>query len=259
MSQNSLKNKLIFITGASSGIGAACAKLFAQQGARLLLCARNTERLEKVAQQLRDEYNVELKTLVLDITQHKQVSQQITSLPKEWRAVDILINNAGLALGLDSLQQGDVADWDGMIDTNVKGLLYVTRAFLPAMVERNSGHIINICSIAGHELYPKGVVYCATKHAVRALSKGLRMDLFGTKIRVSSVDPGAVHTNFSEVRFKGDKARATALYEGFEPLTGEDVANAVVYCASCPPHVNIAEIIIMPTDQASMTMINRTQ
>ena len=259
MSQNSLKNKLVFITGSSSGIGAACAKLFAQQGARLLLCARSTDRLEKVAQQLRDEYHAEVQTLILDIAQHKQVSQQINSLPKEWQTVDILINNAGLALGLDSLQQGDVADWDGMIDTNVKGLLYVTRAFLPSMVERNSGHIINICSIAGHELYPKGAVYCATKHAVRALSKGLRMDLFGTKIRVSSVDPGAVHTNFSEVRFKGDKARAAALYEGFEPLTGEDVANAVVYCASCPPHVNISEIIIMPTDQASMTMINRAQ
>jgi 3-hydroxy acid dehydrogenase/malonic semialdehyde reductase len=257
MSANSLKNKLVFITGASSGIGAACAHLFAKQGAKLLLCARNLERLEKVARPLRDKYSVDIHTFELDVAQRDVVAQRIKALPAAWQQVDILVNNAGMALGLEHLQEGNVTDWDATIDTNVKGLLYVTRAFLSMMVERNSGHIINIGSIAGHELYPKGIVYCATKHAVRALSNGLRIDLFGTKIRVSSVDPGAVRTNFSEVRFKGDKARAEAIYEGFQPLQAEDVADAVVYCASCPPHVNISEIIIMPTDQACATMINR--
>ncbi|AHE67967.1 SDR family oxidoreductase [Legionella oakridgensis] len=252
-----LKDKIVLITGASSGIGKACAKQFAYAGARLLLCARRLELLHAFAAQLREEYAVDVHVFKLDVCQHSQVMEALNDLPASWRNIDILINNAGLASGLEAVQHADVSDWEKMIDTNVKGLLYVTRAVLPQMVERNSGHVINIGSIAGHQVYPKGAVYCATKHAVMALSQGFRQDLLGTKIRVSSVDPGAVETNFSLVRFKGDKERATAVYEGMEPLSPDDIADAVFYCATRPAHVNINEIIILPTDQASATMISR--
>jgi 3-hydroxy acid dehydrogenase / malonic semialdehyde reductase len=181
------------------------------------------------------------------------VALTLNALPAEWKAVDVLINNAGLAAGLDSIQSGNIDDWEQMIDTNLKGLLYVTRAILPNMIERNQGHIINIGSVAGHYVYPHGVVYCATKFGVNALSSGLRMDLQGTKIRVSTVDPGAVETNFSVVRFKGDEKRAAAVYAGMEALTPNDIADAVFYCASRPPHVNISEIIVLPTDQTIIT------
>lgn len=254
---NRLKDKVVFITGASSGIGAACAKQFAQHGAKLLLCARRLEKLNELADQLRSTYDTEIFTFPLDVSQYNKVSSALKNLTQQWHAVDILLNNAGLAAGLDTIQEGNLEDWEEMINTNVKGLLYVTKEILPQMIARNSGHIINIGSVAGHHVYPKGAVYCATKYAVNALTHGLRMDLYGKKIRVSTVDPGAVETNFSLVRFKGDVTRAAAVYEGMEALTPDDVADAVLYCATRPQHINISEVIIMPTDQAAATMVAR--
>jgi 3-hydroxy acid dehydrogenase / malonic semialdehyde reductase len=251
-----LKDKIIFITGASSGIGAACANYFAKSGAKLLLCARRLEVLNNLALQLQGD-GVEIHTFKLDVRQYAEVKETLKALPKKWQKVDVLVNNAGLAAGLETVQEGNIQDWEEMIDTNVKGLLYVTREILPQMVDRNSGHIINIGSIAGHQIYPKGAVYCATKSAVNVLSNGLRLDLFGTKVRVSTVDPGAVETNFSVVRFKGDTKRAAAVYEGMDALTPNDIADAVLYCATRPPHINISEVIIMPTDQVSATMVSR--
>jgi NADP-dependent 3-hydroxy acid dehydrogenase YdfG len=253
----SLKDKFVFITGASSGIGAACARQFAAQGANLLLCARRLEKLQKLSEEIASEYHVKVHCFELDVRHKKSVTKVIDALTDEWKLVDILINNAGLAAGFDTLQEGSIQDWEDMIDTNVKGLLYITKAILPGMITRNKGHVINLGSVAGHYVYPKGAVYCASKFAVNAISNGLRMDLLGTKIRVSTVDPGAVETSFSLVRFKGDEKRASAVYEGIEPLTADDVASAILYCASCPPHVNISEIIIMPTDQAAATMFAR--
>ena len=252
-----IKNKIVFITGASSGIGAACAEQFAKAGAKLLLCARRIDLLTALANEWRDKYHVEIYAFQLDVKNQEEVSTKIKELPSAWKFIDIVINNAGLALGLDSLQEGHIQDWNAMIDTNIKGLLYVTKAIIPQMIEKNSGHIINIGSVAGHSIYPNGAVYCATKHAVKVLTDGLRMDLFGKKIRVSTVDPGAVETNFSVVRFKGDVQRAESVYQGMEALTPDDIADAVVYCATRPAHVNISEIIIMPTDQAAATMIAR--
>jgi 3-hydroxy acid dehydrogenase / malonic semialdehyde reductase len=253
-----VKDKIVFITGASSGIGTACANYFAKAGAKLLLCARRVDVLNNISAQLQREYGVEIHTFKLDVRQYAEVKEVLKALPEKWQKVDVLVNNAGLAAGLDTIQEGNVQDWEDMIDTNVKGLLYVTREVLPQMVSRNSGHIINIGSIAGHQTYPKGAVYCATKNAVNVLSNGLRLDLFGTKIRVSTVDPGAVETNFSAVRFKGDAKRAAAVYEGMDALTPNDVAEAVLYCATRPLHINISEVIIMPTDQASATMVSRS-
>jgi NADP-dependent 3-hydroxy acid dehydrogenase YdfG len=252
-----LKDKLVFITGASSGIGMACANHFAKAGARLLLCARRIEVLHDVSAQLQHDYSVDVHPFPLDVRDAAAVKETLNALPEKWQKIDILINNAGLACGLDTIQAANIQDWEDMIDTNIKGLLYVTSAILIQMVERNQGHIINIGSIAGHQVYPKGAVYCATKHAVNALSEGLRLDLFGTKVRVSTVDPGAVETNFSLVRFKGDSARAAAVYQGMVALTPDDIADAVFYCATRPPHINISEIIVMPTDQASATMVSR--
>lgn len=252
-----LKNKIVFITGASSGIGAASARQFAQQGAKLLLCARRMDKLNDVASQLTSEFGVNVHTFQLDVCQHDAVKNALNNLPAEWKDIDVLLNNAGLAAGLDTVQDGDVQDWEAMLDTNVKGLLYVTKALLPHMIARNAGHIINIGSIAGHTTYPKGAVYCATKAAVNVLSNGLRMDLYGTKIRVSTVDPGAVETDFSLIRFKGDEKRAASVYEGMTPLSADDIADAVLYCATRPAHVNISEVIIMPTDQAAATMVYR--
>jgi len=251
------KNKTVLITGASSGIGAACAEQFAKAGMNLLLCARRVEVLNNLATELKKTHDIKIHTFQLDVSQHGEVTTKLSELPMEWQTIDILINNAGLGLGLEPLQNGNPQDWDTMINTNVKGLLYVTKEILPKMIAQNSGHIINIGSIAGHQVYPNGAVYCATKHAVNALTQGLRMDLFGTNIRVSSIDPGAVETNFSTVRFKGDKQRAAAVYKGMQPLTPHDIADAVLYCATRPAHVNISEIIIMPTAQASATMIAR--
>jgi NADP-dependent 3-hydroxy acid dehydrogenase YdfG len=252
-----LKNKTVFITGASSGIGKACAEQCAAAGANVVICARQMESLKAMSHQLQAKYGVKVHCFSLDVQQRELVTALVNTREEPWKSVDILINNAGLAAGLDFLQEGSIDDWETMIDTNVKGLLYVTRAILPQMIKRNSGHIVNVGSIAGHQVYPKGAVYCATKQAVNALSNALRMDLMGTALRVSSVDPGAVETNFSKVRFKGDEARAAAVYEGMTPLQPDDVADAIVYCITRPPHVNVNEIIIMPTDQASATMMHR--
>jgi 3-hydroxy acid dehydrogenase / malonic semialdehyde reductase len=252
-----LQNKIVCITGASGGIGAACANEFAKHGCALLLFARRKDRLHARAQELQRTHSVRTHTVQLDVRGQKEVERAFASLPGEWNAIDILLNNAGLARGLAKLHEGKIQDWDEMIDTNVKGLLYVTRAVLPGMVERNRGHVINIGSIAGHQTYPLGNVYSATKFAVVGLSRSLRMDVLGTAVRVSCVDPGLVQTEFSEVRFRGDRERAGKTYEDMTPLRPEDVAEIVAFCATRPPHVNIGEVIVTPTDQASVTMVHR--
>ena len=246
-----LKNKIVFITGASSGIGEACAAAFAAHGAHLILAARRTDLLNKTAEKLRAEYNINCFTGKLDVRDLAQVRSFIDNLPEELRSIDILINNAGLARGMDSLQDGNISDWNEMIDTNLKGLLFVTRTILPGMIERGNGHIINIGSIAGRQVYPKGGVYCATKFAVRALNQGMLIDLVDTPVRVSSVDPGRTKTEFSLVRFHGDNSSADAMYDGYHPLKPDDIAEAVIFCATRPPHANITEMVILPSDQAS--------
>jgi 3-hydroxy acid dehydrogenase/malonic semialdehyde reductase len=255
----SLKNKIVFVTGASSGIGRACALAFAREGARLLLCARRTERLGELADQIRTLHRTDCHFFELDVRVQKDVETAINTLPQPWKAIDILVNNAGLSRGLDKLHEGNLADWEEMIDTNVKGLLYVSRVVIPGMVQRRSGHIVNIGSIAGHEVYPGGNVYCASKHAVDAITKGMQIDLVDTPVRVSSVDPGMVETEFSAVRFHGDTQRAGKVYRGITPLTGEDVAEAVIFCVTRPPHVNIHQLRIMPTAQASATIAYREE
>lgn len=247
------RQQIVLISGASSGIGAACAKVFAQAGAKLILLARRQERLEQLAREL----DCETHLLALDVRDRLQVESALTSLPAPWSEVDILINNAGLSRGLDKLYQGDIQDWEEMIDTNIKGLLYMTRSLLPGMVSRDRGHIINIGSIAGHQAYPGGNVYCGSKAAVRVISEGLKQDLLGTSVRVSCIDPGMVETEFSEVRFHGDTERAQKVYQGLTPLTPEDVADVVFFCATRPPHVNISEVLLVPTDQATATLVHR--
>ena len=253
-----LKNKVVCITGVSSGIGAACAAEFARQGSALLLIARRADRIETLARQLREQFHCTTLSRQLDVRDRSQVEETFRTLPPEWQQVDILVNNAGLSRGLDRLQEGLIDDWEEMIDTNVKGLLYITRAVLPGMVKRNSGHVINIGSIAGHQVYPAGNVYCASKHAVDAITQGLKMDLLGTNVRVSTVDPGLVETEFSEVRFHGDKIRAAKTYANTRPLHPTDIAEIVVFCATRPLHVDIAEIIVLPTDQASVHHVHHT-
>lgn len=253
----SLKDKTVFVTGASSGIGEATAQAFAGLGARILMCARRAERLEKLAQTLESEYRVAAHYFRLDVRDQPAVDRAVAGLPAEWRAIDVLVNNAGLSRGMDKLPNGLVDDWEEMIDTNVKGLLYICRAVLPGMIERGRGHIINIGSLAGYEVYPAGNVYCATKFAVRALSKGLKFDLVGTPIRVSEVAPGMVETEFSIVRFHGDAERAGQVYQGLTPLGPDDIADAVVWCATRPAHVNVSIVEVMPTAQASTTLSHR--
>ncbi|WP_036476736.1 SDR family NAD(P)-dependent oxidoreductase [Myxosarcina sp. GI1] len=253
----SIQNRIVLVTGASSGIGAACAKAFAAEGAALILAARRKEKLEAVAAEIKEVSDTKIHLLEMDVSDRATVEKSLSSLPKAWRDVDILVNNAGLSRGLEKLYEGDIQNWEEMIDTNVKGLLYVTRSLLPGMVKRQQGHVINIGSIAGHQNYPGGNVYCATKAAVRALSEALKLDLFGTPIRVSCVDPGTVETEFSQVRFRGDTERAEKVYQGFTPLTPDDIAEIVVFCATRPPHVNISELLVLTTDQSSATMINR--
>ena len=249
----SLKDKIVLITGASAGIGKAAAFQFAQQGAKLILCARRKERLLKLAEELQ----IECYLIELDIQKREDVEMAISGLPKEWQAIDILVNNAGLGRGLDKLHEGNIDGWEEMIDTNIKGLLYMSRAVIPGMVSRKSGHIINIGSIAGHEVYPGGNVYCATKYAVDALTKGMRLDLVDTPLRVSTVDPGLVETEFSDVRFYGDNERAKTVYQGYKALEPVDVADTVVWIASRPPHVQIAEVVIFPTAQGSATVTHK--
>jgi len=253
---NLLRNKIVLITGASSGIGQACARLCAAEGARLILCARRVERLEALAQELHQHHSQEHYVLPLDVRDNEQVQNQLNSLPSEWQSIDILINNAGLALDTLPLQEGIVEHWDTMIDTNIKGLLYVSRALIPGMLLRGSGHVVNLGSIAGHDNYPNGNVYIATKHAVHALSKSMRLDMLGSPVRVTEIAPGAVETEFSEVRWN-DKKRAKEFYQDFQPLLANDIADAILYCITRPQHVVIEEMIVMPTAQASANHIFR--
>lgn len=251
-----LKDKIVFITGASSGIGKAAAYRFAEMGMKLILTARRVDRLTQITEELKSLFNAEVLSIQLDVQDKQQVALQIEQLPSHWNNIYLLINNAGLALDSLPFQEGNLENWDQMIDTNIKGLLYVTHAMLPAMVNKGQGHIINIGSIAGHEYYPTGNIYGATKHAVKAITKSMQIDLLGTGLRVSEVDPGAVHTEFSEVRWK-DKAKSDDFYHSFTPLTPDDIADAIAYCATRPLHANVAEIIMMPTVQASCNHIHK--
>src|SRR3989304_1419958 len=255
---NPLNNKIALITGASSGIGKECAAAFAAAGARVILSARRKNRLLELSADLKAKHGAETFIIELDVRDNKAVTLAFNRLPDEWQSIDVLVNNAGLSRGLDKLHEGSIEDWEEMIDTNVKGLLYVSRVVVPGMVARKSGTIVNIGSIAGHEVYPKGNVYCATKHAVDALTKGMRLDLVDTPIRVCTIDPGLVETEFSEVRFHGNKERARKTYQNMEPLKPDDIADAIFFAATRPPHVQITEIILMPTAQASTTLVYRT-
>lgn len=252
-----LKNKTVFITGASSGIGKASAVKFAELGANILLCARRIEKVQSLADEIQKQFKVKAFPFQLDVRNQKKVESTLNELPAVWKNISVLVNNAGLSRGLDNIQDAKTEDWDEMIDTNVKGLLYVTRAVLPGMIERNSGHIINIGSVAGHWTYSKGNVYAGTKFAVNAISQGMKMDLLGTPIRVTEIDPGLVETEFSIVRFRGDSDRAKKVYEGLTPLTPDDIAESIVWAATRPAHVNVNNIILMATDQSAPTMVHR--
>lgn len=252
-----LQDRIVLITGASSGIGLATARVFAQAGAKLILTARRQDRLEQLADELGKEFASSTHLLSLDVRDAIAVESAISNLSADWSSVDVLINNAGLSRGLEKLQAGSIQDWEEMIDTNIKGLLYLTRAIVPGMISRGRGHVVNLGSTAGHQTYPNGNVYCATKAAVRVISEGLKQDLLGTPVRVSSVDPGLVETEFSQVRFRGDTERAKKVYQGLTPLTPTDVADVIFFCATRPPHVNISEVLLMPTDQAGSMLFNR--
>ena len=249
-------SKIALVTGATAGIGEATALMLAEEGAALIITGRREERLLLLKNKL-EQLNVRVLPLCFDVSDEQAVKQSLGSLPEEWRAIDILVNNAGLAAGMNTVQEGDSDDWNRMIDTNVKGLLYVTRAVTPGMVARGSGQIINIGSIAGKEVYPNGNVYCATKHAVDALTKGLRIDLLPHGIRVTQVCPGAVETEFSLVRFHGDAARAEKVYQGFENLVAGDIAECIRFVINRPPHVNINDMVVMPTAQATATLFHK--
>ena len=249
-------NKIALVTGATSGIGKATAQILAKNNYKIILCGRRQDRLLELKNEL--SAFTEVCTLSFDVRDKKAVFENINSLPEEFSKIDVLINNAGNAHGLDSIQNGDLDDWDAMIDINVKGLLYVSKAIIPKMIERKSGHIINIGSIAGKEVYANGNVYCASKHAVDALNQAMRIDLNPYGIRVGGIHPGAVETEFSEVRFKGDSERAANVYKGFEPLRAEDIADIIHFVISRPYHVNIADLLVLPTAQASATVTNRS-
>lgn len=249
--------KIALITGASSGIGEACAHLFAQQGYHLILLGRRENLLEKIAHHLADKYAIEVKKIQADVRDKENINYVLETLPSHWKNVDVLINNAGLSQGLDPIDKGNTDDWDTMIDTNVKGLLYVSKVVSGWMVAQKKGHIINIGSIAGLEVYANGNVYCATKHAVDALNKGMRIDLLPHGIKVTAINPGMVETEFSIVRFKGDEARAKKVYDGLEPLIAQDIAEAIWFVVSRPAHVNINDMLIMPTAQATATTVVR--
>ncbi len=249
-------NKIALITGATSGIGEATAMKFASEGWNVIITGRRADRLESLAEKLRSN-SIQVLPLAFDIRDRHEVEIYLTHLPYEWRDVDVLINNAGLAAGLSPIQEGDIDDWERMIDTNVKGMLYVTRAIAPGMIDRRQGQIINIGSIAGKEVYPNGNVYCASKHAVDAISKAMRIDMLPYNIRVTQICPGAVETEFSLVRFHGDQQRAHQVYEGFENLVAEDIAECIWFCVSRPPHVNINDMIVMPTAQANATLFHK--
>ena len=250
-------NKTALITGATSGIGRAVADIFAENKYNLIVTGRRSERLQELKAALERQHGISVLALCFDVRDNDEVVRNIASLPVEWRNIDVLVNNAGLAVGLNHIQDGVLDDWERMIDTNIKGLLYVTRAVSPLMVARNSGHIVNICSIAGKEVYENGNVYCATKHAVDALSKAMRIDMLGHNIKVTNICPGAVETEFSIVRFKGDTQRAAGTYKGIEPLTGRDIAECIYFAVSLPKHVCINDMMIMPTAQADSRTFNR--
>ena len=252
-----LHGKLAFITGASSGIGAACATSFAHAGARLLLAARRNERLQEMVADLRAAGAEDVHIVALDVRDKKQVQTVIYDLPSSWQVIDILINNAGLSRGLDKVHEGKIDNWEEMIDTNVKGLLYVTRAVVPGMVQRGAGHVVNLGSTAGHMTYPNGAVYCATKAAENRITEGLREDLLGTPVRVTTVDPGMVQTEFSKVRFHGDEERAAKVYHGLTPLQAEDVADAILWAVTRPARVNISQVLLTSIDQANSLLFNR--
>jgi 3-hydroxy acid dehydrogenase/malonic semialdehyde reductase len=251
-------HKNVLITGATSGFGLATARIFAKNGHRLIITGRREERLNKLAVELKAEFGVEVLPLVFDVRDSNAVQAAADNLLTEWRNIDVLVNNAGLAVGLGPIQEGVIDDWERMIDTNIKGLLYMTRAFAPFMIARKSGHIINIGSIAGKEVYPNGNVYCATKYAVDALSKAMRTDMLKHGIKVTQIAPGAAETEFSVVRFKGDQTAADNFYKGFAPLTGEDIAEIVYYVTTLPAHVCINDLVVTPTAQASATNIIRS-
>jgi len=255
----SLKGKIVFITGASSGIGAATAWAFAAEGAHLLLSARRAGKLAEVASRALELGAPAVHSIQMDVRDHRAVQQAVDDLPPEWAEIDILVNNAGLSRGLEKIYTGRLQDWEEMIDTNVKGLLYVTRAVVPGMVVRGRGHVINLGSTAGELTYPNGAVYCATKAAERAINDGLRQDVLGTPVRVTSVDPGMVETDFSLVRFHGDSERAAKVYKGVQPLTAADVAETIVWAASRPAHVNIARVLMTPVQQANSLLFHREE
>ena len=247
--------KTILITGATSGIGLATAKKFANEKNQLILCGRRQHKLDEISNEISKITNV--LTLRFDVSDKKEVNKVLENLPKEFRSIDILINNAGNAHGLDTIQEGSLDDWDNMIDSNVKGLLYVSRLIIPKMIEQNSGHIINIGSLAGREVYEKGNIYCATKHAVNAISKAMRIDLNKTGIKVSEINPGLVETDFSNVRFKGDNNRAEKVYLGYKALQADDIADIIEFVINRPNHVNIADILVLPHAQATSSIINK--
>jgi len=250
-------SKITLITGATAGIGLACAKRFAKEGHNLIITGRRKERLNTIASELQLKYRVKVHPMCFDIRIQKDVYKAIESLPEKWKKIEILINNAGLAVGLNPVHEGVIDDWERMIDTNIKGLLYISRVITQLMIEQGHGFVINIGSIAGKEVYPNGNVYCATKYAVDALSKSMRIDLVKHGIRVSQISPGAVETEFSEVRFKGDTERANNVYKGYTPLHPDDVAEVTHYVTTLPEHVNINDLVIMPTAQASATIFKK--
>jgi 3-hydroxy acid dehydrogenase/malonic semialdehyde reductase len=254
---SSLKGKIVLVTGASSGIGRSTAIAFAREGSRLLVCARNLEPLDELRQTLTSAGAAAVHAFSLNVQKRAEVEAAIAGLPAEWREIDVLVNNAGLSRGLAKLHEDDPENWEEMIDTNVKGLLYVTRSVVPGMVARGRGHVINLGSTAAYITYANGAVYCATKAAEKSISEGLKIDLMGTPVRVTSVDPGMVETNFSKVRFRGDEERASKVYQNITPLQPEDVADAIVWAASRPAHVNIHTVVMTTIDQANSTVFNR--
>ena len=254
-----LKDKIVLITGASAGIGLACAELFASEGAKLILAARREDVLVDVSKKLKDKYGSKCYNMKVDVRNRKECETAINNIPDDLKSIDILINNAGLARGMDKIQDGNLDEWDEVIDTNIKGLLTFTRLIVPVMIKKGDGLIINIASIAGREVYPGGNIYCTTKSAVKTISRALQIDLNGTGVRVSNVDPGMVETEFSIVRFKGDVDRAKKVYENFEALTAMDVAETCLFCATRPKHVSIYDLLVMPTAQASTTIVHRKQ
>jgi 3-hydroxy acid dehydrogenase/malonic semialdehyde reductase len=250
--------KIVMITGATAGIGAACAELFAAQQFDLILAARRKDRLEEMSARLQKQYGSRVRQLLLDVRDKRAVTAALDGLPAEWKKTDILINNAGLCLGLDPIQQGCTDDWDTMIDTNIKGLLYVSRIVSRWMIDQQiQGHIVNLGSIAAKEVYPNGNIYCATKHAVDAISKAMRIDMLAHRIKVTAIHPGPVQTEFAEIRFKGDKERAKKVYQGYQPLCAKDIAETIWFAVTRPAHVNIDDLLIMPAAQATATLIDR--